>query len=228
MTNTTEAALRDALIEVQRTLEKPQPAIACTIWCANRPAETLLDFVTDALSQPSPASSTAGDRDALVDALRGNLTPILEWELWKDDRPRNKDEADRLERRKKERDDAIDRILSSLSPSSGEPASVAGEAWQLVPVKITKAMLDATCCDERDDLNMRHTWKELLYAAPKPPVSLSKPTPVEAGLREALDKIAAWDDPSPPKFLPEHVCIARAAISETLPGQEEGANVSSA
>lgn len=62
------------------------------------------------------------------------------------------------------------------------------EGWQLVPVEIAPAMLDATCCDEGDDAEMRLTWKELLYAAPNPPIP-STPTaqPPAAETREALE-----------------------------------------
>ena len=45
------AELVEALEEVKRTLEEPQPAIACTIWAATSPAETLYDHVCTALSR---------------------------------------------------------------------------------------------------------------------------------------------------------------------------------
>ena len=35
----------EALGVVKRTLEEPQPAIACTIWVASFPAETLYDHI---------------------------------------------------------------------------------------------------------------------------------------------------------------------------------------
>ena len=38
--------------------------------------------------------------------------------------------------------------------------------WQLVPVELTQAMLDATCVTEEDDAAMRATWAELLRVAP--------------------------------------------------------------
>ena len=64
--------MREALEEVQRTLEQPQPAIACTIWCATKPAETLLDHVTAALT-PAHQSETlpsANSGESAEDALR--------------------------------------------------------------------------------------------------------------------------------------------------------------
>ncbi|WP_141397827.1 hypothetical protein [Novosphingobium sp. Chol11] len=48
------------------------------------------------------------------------------------------------------------------------------EGWRLVPVEITQAMLDATCCDEADDRQMRDAWKALLAAAPTPPSTETK------------------------------------------------------
>lgn len=189
-----------------------------------------VDVLESNLSQPTPAS--ARDNQAIWDALRDFTLA----------------DGRTLESFFVKGNDKINFccLIASLSPLSGEPASVAVEAveklklvnswlctvaqlnmdeivadggitaamvvgkeadlqqkrlrsaiadllaapagWQLVPVEITDAMLSATCCDEGDDREMRQTWKELLYAAPKPPVSLSKPTPVEAGLREELEQ----------------------------------------
>ena len=67
----------------------------------------------------------------------------------------------------------------------GEGATVP-DGWQLVPVEITQAMLDATCCDEGDDAEMRLTWKELLYAAPKPSTPTPQPPAAETRLREVV------------------------------------------
>ena len=77
-----------------------------------------------ALSSAPPAvTSQSVGRERLVDALRGNLTPIIEWDqLWKDDKPRSQEEADRRARRKVDRDNAVDRILAALT---AEPASKA-------------------------------------------------------------------------------------------------------
>lgn len=55
-------------------------------------------------------------------------------------------------------------LRSALAIPSGRAQAPKG--WQLVPVELTQAMLDATCCDEADDKQMRETWKALLYAAP--------------------------------------------------------------
>ena len=87
----------------------------------------------------------------------------------------------------------IDAALSlpqQAATDEGEPVAVP-EVWQLVPVEITQAMLDATCCNEGDDAEMRLTWKELLYAAPKPPIlptPTAQPHAAETRLREALDE----------------------------------------
>ncbi|GLI99103.1 hypothetical protein [Sphingobium sp. BS19] len=58
--------------------------------------------------------------------------------------------------------------------------------WKLVPVDLTHAMLDATCCDEADDQQMRDTWKALLHAAPAHP---PQPDALAKGESEALDPL---------------------------------------
>ena len=60
-------------------------------------------------------------------------------------------------------------ILASLTTPPAR--SYADGEWVLVPREITQAMLDATCATDADDAAMRNTWSELLYSAPKPPLS---------------------------------------------------------
>ena len=50
------AELEGALETVKRTLEEPQPAIACTVWAAGSPAETLYDRVCTALQRKEPGA----------------------------------------------------------------------------------------------------------------------------------------------------------------------------
>ena len=63
------------------------------------------------------------------------------------------------------------------------------ERWQLVPVELTQAMLDATCGTEEDDAAMRATWAELLRVAPSPTPAADE---VEAVARAIGQKLYGW------------------------------------
>lgn len=73
-------------------------------------------------------------REALEGALRGNLTPIVEWALFADSEPRDQGEDDAKQRAKKRRDNALDAILTALeshSPTRDDGGEVADTAFAI-------------------------------------------------------------------------------------------------
>lgn len=257
MTNTTEAALRDAInvlrqigsmearthaqrhwfAEARRIAALSQPSPATTAWTIEQAreldatliqtarnlagacgatqsemrearAEFLRDWLNNNISQPSPASSTAGEGDA--------------WEqvgFWKE----------KAEQAERDRDVWKERAMAlRLSPSSGEPASVAVEAdgWRH-RLRPRNAHGVGEWSEWRDgkagSFSSRYVEVEdcPLYAHPP----LSKPTPVEAGLRERqqafFEGVAdRWNYPGGLDAIVKEA-KALAALSETLPVERE-------
>lgn len=121
-------------------------------------ALTCVDVLESNLSQPTPAS--ARDNQAIWDALRDFTLA----------------DGRTLESFFVKGNDKINFccLIASLSPSSGEPASVAGEAG--APCQV--------CGNE-----VRGQGGYLQCECPAVSIPLSKPTPVEAGLREKIANV---------------------------------------
>lgn len=134
VTNTIEAALRDALERAQQIIGD-----GYVNWH---------EAARQALSQPSPASSTAGEA---LDAVRMGLDFAYRKGLHEFGY------------------DPVAVLSSALSPSSGEPASVAVEAWP------SEEEWNNHTEQERLDFLNRHYRSR---------GALSKPTPVEDGAGE--------------------------------------------
>ena len=192
-----------------------------------------LEYALAALSQPSPASSTAGDayelgyRQAVIDGENSRFLSSLAQPL----SPLSSEPASPLDQVMRSNPgwqeitqadrDALGKIMASSGlPAdiltilvahrmAGEPASVAVEADPL-EVGFWKEKAEHA---ERE----RDVWKERAMD-----LRLSKPTPVEAGMREAVAKqlSQALVDRDEGRFkvvafLNRHTILA--ALSETLP-----------
>ena len=155
----------------------------------------------------------------------------------------------------------IDRILSSLSPSSGEPASVAVEAGNHSPTfeDHQQALLSLYRSKDADIARLREFMTTLFVNAKKKPddmtadlvafmcdaalknctvtlaadkwqaepAPLSKPTPVEAGMREdhrtmraTLEFIRDASADVSAAYLSEAAATTLAALSKTQPPRE--------
>ena len=179
---TTEAALRDALAAL---IDKRVPR-GYSKWVRDLATEAF----NLALSQPSPASSTAGEdagafKREIMDRTRhmmGTLADLREAvDLDDDSASTVLGYCDDLETAV-HNIGAVASHLPSLSPSSGEPASVAVEATdQQLRDAVEGALI-------HHGAGQGPAYVEIDVAALRANLSApSKPTPVEAGLREALD-----------------------------------------
>lgn len=163
MTNTTEAALRDALERISKIAEMHRSKDG------NRSGtptyydmQRILEVTDAALSQPSPASSTAGEDEVA---------------FWHDV---NIDDTDANREAVKA---AIDFMRLRLSPSSGEPASVAVEAEaRLLDIAAERAaQIRSSCFDYcTGDCNCAQAAEDAVSEMERLIAALSKPAPVEA------------------------------------------------
>lgn len=261
MTNTTEAALR----RCEQTIESHFVAGNLKDLPGIYAIKAVLEDIRKALSQPSPASSTAGeavDESEIADLVReydshedkhfpdypGNAdviarkimalysaSPSPQPDMGSEEAVSLSDiltKHDRTERYQHLGEgnrhytcDAVEVLITDIKaalspPASGEPASVAVEADN---------------CDKCDDSgyireNGRQEFCDCIcghdamdQAEGVGLHALSKPTPVEAGLREALDLLKRWKDWSCGQvgLSPFHETRSfLSALSETQPPRE--------